>query len=60
MQNEKLNQIDEILEGLKSEFYKFSVKGNNAAGTRARKKAQEIKSLLNDVRAEILSKQKGE
>ena len=43
---------------LNTNLSKFTDKSNNAAGTRARKNAQELKSMLQALRIEILSKQK--
>jgi hypothetical protein len=39
---------------------KFEEKGNKSAGTRARKLAQELKSLLQTLRQEILESKKSE
>ncbi len=60
-----MNQYDELknlLASAQDDFAKFFEKGNSAAGTRIRKKMQEIKALANNVRAsvtEIKSKSKG-
>lgn len=43
---------------LNTNLSKFTDKSNNAAGTRARKNAQELKTMLQNLRIEILSKQK--
>ena len=43
---------------LNTNLSKFTNKSNNVAGTRARKNAQELKSMLQALRIEILSKQK--
>ena len=43
---------------LNSNLSKFMEKNNNAAGTRARKNAQELKTMLQNLRIEILAKQK--
>jgi len=53
--------MDELLtqfEIVKTEYEKFSTLGNKAAGTRARVALQKVKSLAQDVRKEILAKQK--
>lgn len=59
---EELTTIDEIkakVEELSTDTLKFN-KGNKSAGTRARKTAQELKSLLQKLRAEILESRKTE
>jgi uncharacterized coiled-coil DUF342 family protein len=59
---EELTTIDEIkakVEELSADTVKFN-KGNKSAGTRARKTAQELKSLLQKLRAEILESRKTE
>ena len=56
----------ETLELLKTKMEELSVdatkffKGNNSAGTRARKMAQDIKNLLQTLRVEILEERKKE
>lgn len=50
---ETLEQIKAIVETLSVDTTKFYA-GNKSAGTRARKSAQELKSLLQDLRKEIL------
>lgn len=48
------SKVDE----LKANLSKFVEKNNNAAGSRARKNAQELKKMLQDLRVDILAKQK--
>lgn len=50
---ETLEQIKALVETLSLDTNKF-FSGNKSAGTRARKQAQEIKNLLQDLRKEIL------
>lgn len=50
---ETLEQIKVLVETLSVDTNKF-FSGNKSAGTRARKQAQEIKNLLQDLRKEIL------
>ena len=50
---ETLEQIKTLVETLSVDTGKFYA-GNKAAGTRARKEAQELKNLLQDLRKEIL------
>lgn len=54
---ETLEKIKEMTETLTVDVTKF-FKGNNSAGTRARKSAQEIKALLQTLRNEILVERK--
>jgi hypothetical protein len=54
---ETLEKIKTLTEELSIDTSKF-FKGNNSAGTRARKLAQDIKSLLQTLRNEILEERK--
>lgn len=54
---ETLEKIKILTEQLSVDGTKF-FKGNKSAGTRARKTAQEIKSLLQTLRSEILEERK--
>lgn len=56
---ETLEKIKTLTEELSVDTSKF-FKGNKSAGTRARKLAQEIKSLLQTLRSEILDERKKE
>lgn len=51
---EKIKELTEALSGDATKFYK----GNKSAGTRARKTAQELKSLLQKLRTEIIEEKK--
>lgn len=53
---EKIKELTEVLSGDVTKFYK----GNKSAGTRARKTAQELKSLTQKLRVEILEYSKTE
>jgi hypothetical protein len=55
---ETLEQIKLLTETLNSETNKFFEKGNQSAGTRARKVAQELKELMQVLRKEILNHNK--
>ena len=57
---ETLEKIKTMTELLTSETTKFFQKGNNSAGTRARKTCQDIKDLLQTLRKEILEQRKAE
>lgn len=52
-----LEKIKTLTEELSVDTTKF-FKGNNSAGTRARKMAQELKALLQTLRTEILDERK--
>ena len=54
---ETLEKIKELTEQLSVDVTKF-YKGNKSAGTRARKSAQDLKSLLQTLRGEILEERK--
>ena len=56
---ETLEQIKTLTEELSIDTGKF-FKGNNSAGTRARKLAQDLKNLLQKLRTEILEERKKE
>jgi hypothetical protein len=57
---ETLEQIKTLVETLNAETTKFYTKGNQSAGTRARKAAQELKELMQVLRKEILAHNKEE
>jgi len=52
---ETLEQIKTLVETLSAETTKFYSKGNQSAGIRARKAAQELKDLMHTLRKEILN-----
>jgi hypothetical protein len=54
---ETLEKIKNLVESLSVDTTKF-YSGNKSAGVRARKLAQETKSLLQDLRNEILEEKK--
>ena len=54
---ETLEKIKTLVETLSVDTTKF-YSGNKSAGTRARKGAQELKALLQDLRGEILEARK--
>jgi hypothetical protein len=57
---ETLIQLKELVESLSVDTSKFFENTNKSAGTRARKTAQQIKNLCQDLRKEILIANKGE
>jgi hypothetical protein len=54
---ETLENIKSLVETLSVDTAKFYA-GNKSAGTRARKTAQELKALLQDLRGEVLEHKK--
>lgn len=46
-------ELNQLISELEPDMDKFYEKGNKAAGTRARKKLQEIKKLSQEIRLEI-------
>jgi hypothetical protein len=56
---ETLEKIKTLTEELSVDVTKFEG-GNKSAGTRARKTSQELKSLLQQVRGEILESRKND
>jgi hypothetical protein len=56
---ETIEKIKTLTEELSVDTTKF-FKGNNSAGTRARKLAQDLKNLLQTLRTEILEERKKE
>jgi len=54
---ETLENIKSLVEALSVDTTKFYA-GNKSAGTRARKTAQELKALLQDLRSEVLEHKK--
>jgi hypothetical protein len=56
---ETIEKIKTLTEELSVDTIKF-FKGNNSAGTRARKLAQDLKNLLQQLRTEILEERKKE
>jgi hypothetical protein len=57
--DEKMARFDEVKDlilSLEGDFDKFYNKGNQAAGTRVRKGMQDLKTLAQDIRAEVQNK----
>ncbi len=46
-------QLKSLLADLEADMEKFYDKGNKAAGTRARKKLQDLKNIAQEIRLEI-------
>tara|TARA_B100000287_G_C20343835_1_gene666948 strand:+ start:200 stop:385 length:186 start_codon:yes stop_codon:yes gene_type:complete len=55
---ELIDKITELLDEIKMDGNKFYQKGNKSAGVRARKHAQDLKKILQDLRMDILQKSK--
>ena len=51
-----LAQIQATLDAVQADAVKFFESGNKSAGTRVRKAMQTVKSLAQDVRAEVSAK----
>lgn len=49
----RIEQVRSLISELEPDMDKFYEKGNKAAGTRARKKLQEIKKVSQEIRLEI-------
>lgn len=49
----KFSEIKNLVMSLESDFEKFYDKGNQAAGTRVRKGMQDLKTLAQEIRAEV-------
>lgn len=52
----RIEQVRSLISELEPDMEKFYEKGNKAAGTRARKKLQEIKKVSQEIRLEIQDK----
>jgi len=52
---ELIDKITELLDEIKMDGNKFYQKGNKSAGVRARKHAQDLKKILQDLRMDIIS-----
>ena len=55
-----LESIKQLVAELEVDTNKFFQKGNNSAGTRARKTSQSIKAALQQLREEIINHRKAE
>ena len=58
MERNKKNEMEMLVEGFKSEYGKFTEKGNKAAATRARKHLQDIRNLAKELRDDISNTKK--
>ena len=50
---DRFNQLRDLVNSFEKDFEKFYVSHNKAAGVRVRKHMQELRSLAQDIRAEI-------
>ena len=55
---EIIEKITELVDEIKMDSNKFYQKQNKSAGIRARKSAQELKQVLQELRMDILTKSK--
>ena len=53
---EKFNQVKEVIAASEADFVAFFEKGNKAAGTRVRNAMQQLKTLAQDIRTEVMDK----
>ncbi|MFD1140661.1 histone H1 [Larkinella insperata] len=49
----RFDEIKDLVLSLEGDFEKFYEKGNQAAGTRVRKGMQDLKTLAQNIRAEV-------
>lgn len=49
----QFSRVQDLVNGLESDFEKFYDKGNQAAGTRVRKGMQELKNLAQEIRVDV-------
>lgn len=54
----QIGKIEAVIEKMKIDYMKFYSGGNKAAGTRVRKHCQEIKSISNEIRHEVMANKK--
>ncbi|SEI64348.1 MULTISPECIES: histone H1 [Dyadobacter] len=52
----RFDEVKDLILSLEGDFDKFYNKGNQAAGTRVRKGMQDLKTLAQDIRAEVQNK----
>ena len=55
---ETIEKLEKLMTELIEEAVKFFEKGNKSAGVRTRKGAQEMKTLLQELRKEVLEQNK--
>jgi hypothetical protein len=55
-QMEKFAKVKELVASVEADAAKFYENGNGAAGTRLRKGMQELKTLAQEIRAEVTEK----
>lgn len=53
---EKFAKVKELLTSVEADVEKFYSAGNSAAGTRVRKTMQDLKTLAQEIRAEVTEK----
>lgn len=55
----KFDDLKNFVDGLETDFNKFYNAGNKAAGTRVRNAMQNLKSMAQAIRIDVLEKKKG-
>jgi hypothetical protein len=53
---EKFTKVKELVASIEADAEKFYNAGNSAAGTRVRKTMQDLKTLAQEIRAEVTEK----
>lgn len=53
---DKFTKVKEVLTSVEADVEKFYSAGNSAAGTRVRKAMQDLKTLAQEIRAEVTEK----
>lgn len=54
---DKFNELQTLLDGMKTDLLKSYEKGNKAAGVRVRKTLKEISNLIKEIRVETLKEE---
>lgn len=57
---DRFNQLKSLVDSFEKDFEKFYEKDNKAAGVRVRKHMQELRTLAQDIRAEVQNLKKDE
>lgn len=57
---DRFNQLKSLVESFEKDFEKFYEKDNKAAGVRVRKHMQELRTLAQEIRAEVQTLKKDE
>jgi hypothetical protein len=55
---DRFNQLKSLVESFEKDFEKFYVKDNKAAGVRVRKHMQTLRTMAQEIRAEVQDRKK--